>query len=342
MPESCILVLNVGSSTLKYALYETDTLTCIERATLEGATGFSQIAAKCAGRSIGAVGHRLVHGGEAYTTATVIDERVFSRLKSLVPLAPLHLPAEIRGIEESQKLFPDAMQVAAFDTAFHASQPFLATQFALPEAITTQGVRRYGFHGLSYASIARQLAAQGQGGKVIVAHLGSGASVCALQDGVSVATSMGFSALEGLMMGTRCGRLDAGVLLYLLEQGYTIGQLTDLLYKQSGLLGVSGISSDMRVLENSTDPKAERAIDLFCYRAASEMGALIPLLGGVDVFVFTGGIGEHSKQVREKITAYFGWLPALKTLVLQTDEETEIAHQVKNLLFQICYGSMIF
>lgn len=331
MPESYLLVLNVGSSTLKYALYAADTLVCIERATLEGATGFSEIAAKCAGHNIIAVGHRLVHGGEAYTTATVIDERVFTHLKGLIPLAPLHLPAEIKGIEQSQQLFPDAVQVAAFDTAFHASQPSLATQFALPEAITAQGVRRYGFHGLSYASIARQLAAKGQGGKVIVAHLGSGASVCAMQDGVSIATSMGFSALEGLMMGTRCGRLDAGVLLYLLSQGYTAERLTDLLYKQSGLLGVSGIAADMRVLEKSTNPKAQQAIDLFCYRAASEIGALIPLLGGLDLLVFTGGIGEHSAGVREKIVGYFGWLPALKTCVLQTDEEAEIAVQVKKL-----------
>jgi len=247
MPESYLLVLNVGSSTLKYALYAADTLACIDRATLEGATGFEEIAAKCAGYTIIAVGHRLVHGGDAYITATVINERVFTQLKKLIPLAPLHLPAEMTGIEESQTLFPKAIQVAAFDTAFHANQPRLATQFALPEAITAQGVRRYGFHGLSYASIARQLSKQGQGGKVIVAHLGSGASVCAMQDGVSIATSMGFSALEGLMMGTRCGRLDAGVLLYLLSQGYTAEQLTNLLYKQSGLLGVSGISADMQI-----------------------------------------------------------------------------------------------
>lgn len=332
MPESYLLVLNVGSSTLKYALYAADTLSCIERATLEGVAGFLEITAKCAGHNIIAVGHRLVHGGEAYTTATVINERVLTHLKGLIPLAPLHLPAEIQGIAESQKLFPDAVQVMAFDTAFHANQPPLATQFALPEAITTQGVRRYGFHGLSYASIARQLSKQGQGGKVIVAHLGSGASVCAMQDGVSVATSMGFSALEGLMMGTRCGRLDAGVLLYLLEQGYTAGQLTDLLYKQSGLLGVSGISADMRVLENSAEPKAQQAVELFCYRAASEIGALIPLLGGLDALVFTAGIGEHSKRVRERINAYFGWLPALKTLVLETDEEAEIAIQIKGVL----------
>lgn len=332
MPESYLLVLNVGSSTLKYALYAADTLSCIERATLEGVAGFLEITAKCAGHNIIAVGHRLVHGGDAYTTATIINERMLTHLKSLIPLAPLHLPAEIQGIAESQKLFPDAVQVMAFDTAFHANQPPLATQFALPEAITTQGVRRYGFHGLSYASIARQLSKQGQGGKVIVAHLGSGASVCAMQDGVSVATSMGFSALEGLMMGTRCGRLDAGVLLYLLEQGYTAGQLTDLLYKQSGLLGVSGISADMRVLENSAEPKAQQAVELFCYRAASEIGALIPLLGGLDALVFTAGIGEHSKRVRERINAYFGWLPALKTLVLETDEEAEIAIQIKGVL----------
>jgi len=332
MPESYLLVLNVGSSTLKYALYAADTLSCIERATLEGVAGFLEITAKCAGHNIIAVGHRLVHGGDAYTTATIINERVLTHLKSLIPLAPLHLPAEIQGIAESQKLFPDAVQVMAFDTAFHANQPPLATQFALPEAITTQGVRRYGFHGLSYASIARQLSEKGQGGKVIVAHLGSGASVCAMQDGMSVATSMGFSALEGLMMGTRCGRLDAGVLLYLLEQGYTAGQLTDLLYKQSGLLGVSGISADMRVLENSAEPKAQQAVELFCYRAASEIGALIPLLGGLDALVFTAGIGEHSKRVRERINAYFGWLPALKTLVLETDEEAEIAIQIKGVL----------
>ena len=267
-----------------------------------------------------AVGHRVVHGGSGYAAPVRATEAVLCDLAALAPWAPLHQPHNLAPIRAAALRWPSVTQVACFDTAFHHTQPTVAQAMALPHDITEAGVRRYGFHGLSFESVAGQLtrvlerrstAAAGHG-KVIVAHLGHGASLCAMADGQSVASTMGFSVLDGLVMGTRCGTLDAGVVLYLLQHvGMTAQQVSDMLYGQSGLLGVSGISGDMAVLLASTDPRAVQAIDLFVYRAVCEIGAMAAALGGVDALVFTAGIGEHAAGIRARIVAGCAWLGAV-------------------------------
>ena len=254
----------------------------------------------------------MVHGGPEYSRPVLVDEPVLAALERLVPLAPLHQPhnlAAIRSLRETQPRLP---QVACFDTAFHRSHPQLADLYALPWAYYEAGVRRYGFHGLSYEYIAAalpQVAPAIAGGRVIVAHLGSGASLCALRAGVSVDSTMGFSALDGLPMGTRPGALDPGVLLYLVgERGMTAAALEKLLYKESGLLGLSGVSNDMRVLLESGEPRARLAVDFFVYRVAREIGALAAVLGGVDGLVFTAGVGENSAEIRARVVAACAWL----------------------------------
>jgi acetate kinase len=253
-----------------------------------------------------------VHGGEHYSAPTPLSEAVLRELDSFVPLAPLHQPHNLRAVRAVAALMPDVPQVGCFDTAFHRSQPAVAQAFALPRKLSAEGVKRYGFHGLSYDYVARQLPAvigERAMGAVVIAHLGNGASMCALRDGKSVASTMGFTAVEGLMMGTRTGSLDPGVMLYLMEQkGMDAKSLTNLLYKESGLLGVSGISQDMRTLLSSSAPEAAEAVDLFCYRIARELGSLAAAAGGLDALVFTGGIGEHAAQVREKVAALSAWL----------------------------------
>ncbi len=274
---------------------------------------------------IKAIGHRVVHGGEHYTQPVQVNEAVLSHLRRLAPLAPLHLPPEIAAIESAASAHPDIPQIACFDTAFHATQPRLARLFALPVSYAQEGVLRYGFHGLSYEYIASVLP-EDIGPRVVVAHLGNGASMCAMREKKSIATSMGFSALDGLMMGTRCGSIDPGVLLYLMEaKQMNAREIGTLLYKESGLLGVSSISGDMRELEASDAPQAKEAIELFCYRAAAELGKLVMVLGGLDALVFTGGIGENSQRVREGILAYTAWLGEVKNLVIPTDEEAMMA-----------------
>lgn len=241
---------------------------------------------------------------------------VLGALEALVPWAPLHQPHNLLPIRRAARRWPGVTQVACFDTAFHCTQPAVAQAFALPRHIAEEGVRRYGFHGLSFESIAGRLGAVfgvpvGRG-KVVVAHLGHGASLCAMANGCSIASTMGFSALDGLVMGTRCGTLDAGVVLHLMQHGgMTAQQVSDLLYNESGLLGVSGISSDMAVLLESTDARAAQAIDLFVYRAVAEIGAMAAALGGIDALVFTAGIGEHAAAVRARIVAGCGWLGAV-------------------------------
>jgi acetate kinase len=264
------------------------------------------------GRGIAAVGHRVVHGATRYSQPVLLDDAVIDALRSFVPLAPLHQPHNVAGIEAIRATLPGVPQVACFDTAFHRTQPTLAQLFALPRWVTAEGVRRYGFHGLSYEYIAEvlppHLGAKAEG-KVIVAHLGNGASLCAMEGRRSRATSMGFTALDGLMMGTRTGTLDPGVLLYLMDRHRMDARaLERLLYKESGLLGVSGISQDMRELLASREREAREAIDLFCYRLVREIGALAAVLGGLDALVFTGGIGEHAAPVRERACRALGWL----------------------------------
>ncbi len=264
------------------------------------------------GRKAVAVGHRVVHGGTVFAGPTRIDDAVLDELEALCPLAPLHEPHNLAAIRAIARLAPSLPQVACFDTSFHHGQPAVAQRFALPHALHEAGVRRYGFHGLSYdyiASALRERAPAIASGRVVAAHLGAGASLCAMRDGKSVDTTMGFTALDGLPMATRCGALDPGVILYLLcERGMDAKSIEELLYQHSGLLGMSGISGDMRELLASKDRHAGEAVDLFVYRIARELGALVATLGGLDGLVFTAGIGEHSPEIRSRVCDRSRWL----------------------------------
>ena len=259
---------------------------------------------------IQAIAHRIVHGGSLFTQSVISTPSILNELSKLNALAPLHQPHNIEGVRAFATAFPDIPQVLCFDTAFHKTVSEIESAFALPAEITSEGVRRYGFHGLSYQYIIGVLldCSKRAKGRVLMAHLGNGASLCAALGGQSVATTMGFSALDGLMMGTRAGSLDAGVLLYLLDKGYTAEQLEKLLYKKSGLLGVSGISADMRKLRASNDPLAIKAIEIFTHRVVRESGAMIACLGGLDVIGFSGGIGEHDHQLRQAVCEKLSWL----------------------------------
>ncbi|HSV19804.1 MAG TPA: acetate/propionate family kinase [Casimicrobiaceae bacterium] len=343
-----IAVINAGSSSLKFSLFaqEGERPVLVARGQAEGLQTSPRFAAKgpdgrilaekawgdgdvlghegaldylvaflrerLAEHRLVAVGHRVVHGGLDYVKPVRIDAGVVAALRKYVPLAPLHQPHNLTPIALLLERQPSLPQVACFDTAFHRSQPLVAQSFALPSSITERGVVRYGFHGLSYEYIASVLHHYGvhlAQGKVVVLHLGNGASMCALAHGRSVASTMGFTAVDGLPMGTRSGNLDPGVILYLLDELHMDARaIEDLIYKQSGLLGVSGISSDMRVLLGSADPRAKAAIDLFVYRVARELGSLAAALGGLDAIVFTAGIGENSAALRERICRDARWL----------------------------------
>lgn len=303
-----------------------------------------------------AVGHRVVHGGPDYDRPVLVDHVVLTALERYVSLAPLHQPNNLAPIRALLTRFPALPQVACFDTAFHRGHSPVADHFAIPERFYAEGVRRYGFHGLSYEYVAERLqlvAPAVAKRRVIVAHLGSGASMCALLDGRSVESTMGFTALDGLPMGTRPGQIDPGVLLYLLgEKAMPPAALQDLLYRDSGLKGLSGISNDMRELQASSDPRAQFAVDYFVYRAALNAGMLAAALGGLDAFVFTAGIGEHSAPVRERIAQKLAWLGAVldpaandahetlisrpdsrvRLYVVPTDEELMIARHTLALL----------
>ncbi len=261
---------------------------------------------------IAAVGHRVVHGGPDNDRPIILTPDGLRALEQLEPFAPLHQPYNLAGARAAMGRFPEATQVVCFDTAFHRHHPWVNDTFALPTEYYDIGVRRYGFHGLSYQYIAGHLAQTApelHSGRVIVAHLGNGASMCAMRAGQSVGSTMGFSALDGLPMGTRCGQLDPGVMLYLMEQkGMGAAEISDLLYRKSGLLGLSGLSSDMRTLEQSDTTEARRAIEYFTFRARRELGSLAAVLGGLDAVVFTGGIGENSARVRAQICADMAWL----------------------------------
>jgi len=343
-----ILVLNAGSSSIKFALYPAAAasaeVAAAYRGEIEGighalhllvrdarqksladravdgpAThhqGLSALldwlSAHSGNIDIAAAGHRVVHGGQDYAQPVRITPAVLRDLELLVPLAPLHQPHNLEAIRALAALHPGIAQVACFDTAFHAGQPAVASAFALPRALTEKGVRRYGFHGLSYEYIASILPAHlgaGADGKVVVAHLGNGASMCAMRNRRSVATTMGLSALDGLMMGRRCGALDPGVVLYLIDcERMSSAEIAHLLYEESGLLGVSGISDDMRDLLRTDDPRAREAVELFVYRILREVGSLASALGGLDALVFTGGIGEHSPEIRARVCEQAEWL----------------------------------
>lgn len=302
------------------------------------------------------VGHRVVHGGTDHAQPVRVDAKILSALEKYVPLAPLHQPHNLSPIRLLLEGRPELVQVACFDTAFHRAQPPVAQLFALPKWLTERGVRRYGFHGLSYEYIAQALPqydAAAARGKAIVMHLGNGASMCAMGGGRSVASTMGFTAVDGLPMGTRCGNLDPGVMLYLMDELKMDSRAIEkLVYQQSGLLGVSGISSDMRTLEASGEPDAKIAIELFAYRIGRELGSLAAALGGVDAIVFTAGVGENSRSLRERVCKDAAWLgieldksanqansPRISTpssrvaaWVIPTNEELMIARHTQALL----------
>lgn len=307
-------------------------------------------------KDVVSVGHRVVHGGDRFSGPVAIDAQTLEAIEALVPLAPLHQPQSVRLIRAIRKLRPRLLQSASFDTAFHRSQPDCVKRFAIPRHLFDEGIKRYGFHGLSYQFIASQLAqlfpALGQG-KVVVAHLGSGASLCALKAGASCDTSMGFSTLDGIPMATRCGTLDAGVVLHLLEQqGRSLSEVEDILYHQSGLLGVSGVSADSRELLASALPQAREALDLFVFRIAGEVARLATTLEGLDALVFTAGIGEHQPEIRAAVCERLGWLgieldpqsnagnariissatSSAAVLVVPTDEEQIIAREAVSVL----------
>ena len=302
------------------------------------------------------VGHRVVHGGPHFSAPARVTPSLMAALEALCPLAPLHQPHNLAAISAVAAVRAQLAQVACFDTGFHHDQSAVATRFAIPRALEVEGVRRYGFHGLSYEYIARRLKKIDPplaAGRVVVAHLGNGASLCAMRAGRSIDTTMGFTALDGLMMGTRCGSIDPGVLLYLLQQkAMSPDAVAHLLYEQSGLLGVSGISNDMRTLLGSDDPRAADAVDLFTYRIARETGALAASLGGLDGMVFTAGIGENAAEVRRQACLRMAWLgialdedanrrhapiisrpeSSVTVRIVPTDEESMIAIHTLELL----------
>jgi len=384
-----IAVINAGSSSIKFALFEGEEEQLLFRGQIENIGVAPKLTAEdpdgkkvvenewqaaeldhgkatrviletaielLGGKHVAGVGHRVVHGGTRFTEPTLVTRNVIASLKELCPLAPLHQPHNLAAIEAIQSAAPHIPQVACFDTAFHQSQPHIAQAFALPRELTEGGIRRYGFHGLSYEFVSsrlRTVAPEYADKKIIIAHLGNGASICAIHKGRSVATTMGFTAVEGLVMGTRCGTLDPGVLIYLMdERGLDARGLESLVYKKSGLLGVSGISSDMRTLRQSDDPKAREAIDLFVYRIVREIGSLAAALGGIDGLVFTGGIGQRDILTRREVIAGCTWLGAsidedansagearidddyskFPIWVLPTDEERVIARHTAALL----------
>ena len=389
--KTAILVLNAGSSSIKFALYpamETDGGRVLYAGEIEGIGHVARLSVTDAdgktvaerpvkgkathhvalsvlldwiskhsgGIVLAAAGHRVAHGGSEFVAPVMITPTVREKLESLNPLAPLHQPYNLAAITALSTLHPKLPQVACFDTAFHATEPDVATRIALPRQLTDKGIRRYGFHGLSYEYIASVLPGHlgdGADGRIVVAHLGSGASMCAMRERRSVATTMGFSPLDGLVMGTRCGSLDPGVVLYLLDhEGMSSADVTHLLYEKSGLLGVSGVSDDMRDLLASDDPNAAEALELFVYRIVRELGSLAAALGGLDALVFTGGIGEHATEIRARVCRQAAWLGIdpdeaanrrggpridrgdsdVSVLVLATDEQLVIARHTRALI----------
>ena len=361
---SSILVLNAGSSSLKFAVFGKDLNLFIKgqvsgigsmpRLEVEGHTTKSipEVTTPTEGLLIAAewladnghepahfngIGHRIVHGGTAYVTPTLVDDGIQQELEKLRALAPLHLPFGLGVLKEMRRVAPDVPNIACFDTAFHATQPELETRFPLPRNYFDKGYRRYGFHGLNYEHVVRALptlSGKALPRRLLAAHLGSGASMCAILDGKSVATTMGFSTADGLVMGTRTGSIDPGVLVALMrDEHLSLDQLEDLLYRKSGLLGLSGISPDMRVLLASDKPEAIEAVDYYCYSAARHAASLVPALGGLDTVVFTGGVGENAGPVRARILSHLKWLdvPAEHVYVVPANEELTIARDVLGL-----------
>lgn len=379
---SVLLTLNAGSSSVKFAVYGVapepaliidglvDGLGPQAQLILKGdapetralgptdhASALQAILAALqpvlAGRSVRGVGHRIVHGGPVFTAPLPLSAEVIAKLEGFIPLAPLHQPHNLSMVAAAQAVFPDAVQIGCFDTAFHAGHPWENDTFALPRRFYDDGVRRYGFHGLSYDYITgslRQTWPQIAAGRVVIAHLGNGASMCAVAGGQSVGSTMGFSALDGLPMGTRCGQLDPGVILYMLDQGMGAAEIARILYSESGLKGLSGLSHDMRDLLASDAPEAAQAVDYYVFRIRRELGAMVAVLGGIDGLVFCGGIGEHATQIRARVVSGMAYLGLtldadanarnagsinagdVPILVVPTNEELVIARAVAQAL----------
>jgi acetate kinase len=366
-----LLTLNAGSSSIKFAIYTVSELEQLIIGQIDGIGSTAAFKAKSSNGAINekyewpvvdapqnhsaalkwliqwlnqqmsdlqikAVGHRVVHGGQYYSEPVIITDEILQKFETLLSLAPLHEPHNIAGIKAARESFGDIPQVACFDTAFHRNQPFINDTFAIPRNFYDEGVRRYGFHGLSYEYIAKKLPElypEHAKGRVIVLHLGNGASMAALKDGRSIASTMAFSALDGLPMGTRCGDIDPGVLLYLMDfKGMSSREISDLLYKESGLKGLSGISNDMRTLESSSEPAAKEAIDYFVSRVKREIGSLAMALGGLDAMVFTGGIGENSVHIRKEVLQGCEWLGIELDDAKNASGETVISTEYSSVL----------
>jgi len=359
-----ILVLNAGSSSLKFAIYagleqrlkgQVSGIGSMPRLEVDGhpTKDVPQVTTPTEGllvavawladnghepESFNGIGHRIVHGGTRYVVPTVVNDAIQHDLEALRALAPLHLPFGLGVLKEMRRIAPEVPNIACFDTAFHATQPELATRLPIPRSYFGRGYRRYGFHGLNYEHVVTALPkATGRPlpRRLLAAHLGSGASMCAIFDGKSVATTMGFSTADGLVMGTRTGSIDPGVLVALMrDEHLTLEALEDLLYRKSGLLGLSGISPDMRILLASDRTEAIEAVDYYCYSAARHAASLIPALGGLDAIVFTGGVGENAGPVRARILSHLKWLkvPMEQVFVIPANEEQTIARNVLGLL----------
>ena len=353
MRKHAILVINAGSSSIKFALFsDNKRLSVLAKGQIDAINdnpSFSSVIKDTKQEKIqlnfkgyknsieyimkwiysiypdiqiSSIGHRVVHGGTKFTAPTAITSGAIKELEDLIHLAPLHQPHSIEVIKIISSMYPDVKQVACFDTSFHLTQHKYSKNFAIPKNLTEQGIIRYGFHGISYeyiSSVMHKYIGTKSKGKVIIAHLGNGSSICALKNKKSISTTMGFTALDGLMMGTRCGSIDPGVIFYLMQNNkMSLEEVIKLLYNKSGLLGVSGISNDMYVLENSGSESAKEAVDMYCYKAAKEISGLIPYIGGIDAIIFTGGIGTNSFIVRSKICEL------LKYLGIEIDNRTNI------------------
>lgn len=364
MARDAILVLNAGSSSLKFRVFgAAEGLPLLANGRVTGigsrpefsvdgkpveafAGPVDQAAALRAilawidanddGWRMVAAGHRIVHGGERFTAPVVLTPQVLAELATLIPLAPLHQPHSLSAVETLSAIYPDPVQIGCFDTAFHAGHDPVFRHYAIPARLREQGVRRYGFHGLSYEWIAQVLAGEHPGlaqGRVVAAHLGNGASLCAIHNGRSVDTTMGMTALDGLPMGTRCGSIDPGVTLHMMrELGMSADEIDRLLSYESGLKGLSGISGDMRTLRESDSPAARFAIDFFTTMTAQHAARMAVAMGGMDALVFTGGIGEYHPPIRDAITARLSFLPPFRTLVIEADEERMIARHCWDVL----------
>ena len=334
-----ILTCNAGSVNTRLAAFDAQTLERKGHTITHNAAEVAEWLCSIGTGDVIAIGHRVVHGGLEFTHSEPITDAVLEKLKALIPLAPLHQPVALELIDETRRLYPEIPHIACFDTAFHYTITEIQRRFAIPRELHNEGIMRYGFHGLSYqhvADVLPDIAGEKSKGRIIAAHLGGGSSACAMKNLQSVTCTTGFSTLDGLMMGTRCGNLDPGVLLYLLtEKKMSVPELSDVLYNESGLKGVSGAHGDMQKILQDKNAAAHEAVELYCIMAAKEMAAMLPALGGLDALVFTGGIGENAASVRDKIIKLLRWLGDFTVYVIPSDEEMVIAKACQRIAMPI-------